>query len=169
MIPLFRFVFFCAFLVFFLFEGWFDVEFFLCGFGHAVCNKVHTPSDNAANENVTECPAINSLPQYDVLELVVLCLDSNTLPVQFFPLYLHHGRQGHIRIGISVVMVTGSVTLLLLMVMEGSPPATIVAHELNNVAIATMLINTNTFLMFITCFVCILVVLTLIGPENRIP
>ena len=37
-------------------------------------------------------------------------------------------------------------------------PATIVAHELNSVAIATMLINTNTFLIFLTCFVCILVV-----------
>lgn len=53
---------------------------------------------------------------------------------------------------------TGSNTLLLLMVMEGSPPATMVAHEQNSVAIATMLINTNTFLIFLTCFVCILVV-----------
>ena len=53
---------------------------------------------------------------------------------------------------------TGSVTLLLLMVIEGSPPATMVAHELNSVAIATMLINTYTFLLFLTCFVCILVV-----------
>lgn len=47
-IPLFRFVFFCAFLVFFLFEGWFDVVFFLCGFGHAVCYEVNTQTDKAA-------------------------------------------------------------------------------------------------------------------------
>ena len=100
MIPLFRFAFFCAFLVFFLFEGWFDVVFFLCGFGYAVCYKVHTQTDDPTKEDVPEYPAINSLPKYDVLELVVLGLDSNTLPVQFFPLYLHHGRQGHIRIGL---------------------------------------------------------------------
>ena len=87
----------------FLFEGWFDVVFFLCGFGYAVCYKVNTQTDDPTKEDVTECPAINGLPQYDVLELVVLGLDSNTLPVQFFPLYLHHGRQGHIRIGLFLV------------------------------------------------------------------
>ena len=100
MIPLFRFVFFCAFLVFFLFEGWFDVVFFLCRFGYAVCYKVHTQTDDPTKEDVSKYPAINSLPKYDVLELVVLGLDSNTLPVQFFPLYLHHGRQSDIRIGL---------------------------------------------------------------------
>jgi hypothetical protein len=66
-------------------------------------------------------------------------------------------------------MVTGSVTLLLLMVMEGSPPDTIVAHELNSVVIATMLINTNTFLMLITCFVCIFVFDFILENSMRTP
>jgi hypothetical protein len=58
-------------LVFFLFEGWFDVVFFLCGFGYSVCYKVHTPSDDPTKEDVPECPAFNGLPKYDVLELVI--------------------------------------------------------------------------------------------------
>ena len=89
------------FLILYLsFECWLDHIFILGGFGHAVCYKVNTQTDDPTKENVTECPAINGLPQYDVLKLVVLGLDSNTLPVQFFPLYLHYGRQSHIRIGL---------------------------------------------------------------------
>ena len=51
-----------------------------------------------------------------------------------------------------IVDVALTVTLLLLMVMEGSPPDTMVAHEQKSVAVATILIDTNTFLMFITIF-----------------